>query len=327
MALPAAAALAALAATAFAEKTEPPRCLVLFDGMGLARLGLEQAGFRCTGVELCPHKHYLSRFVGNPEALILGDVVEVCTDEFLSGFDAIWASPPCQVRSSARALSKRHKGEGPCKKNLMDWALTLLDRFEGPVWIENVKTKNNDWGILYNAAQFTTPPIQNRSRVIGGRYPLPMVDRLYKPHYPGIEGMRLLQGEEWITLPRETKSGDRSEGVCPAVTASERHATKNPTDPDKYFTSPSGRAFAARFYNRRMTVEEAAFHMGLGVGWNLPAGWWRQAPIALSKAKWEDQLYQGLGNGVPVYMARAFGEALLSDGPKQWFVTESREHE
>ncbi len=34
---------------------------VLFDGAGLARLGLEQAGHTCTGIELDPLKHMLSK--------------------------------------------------------------------------------------------------------------------------------------------------------------------------------------------------------------------------------------------------------------------------
>ena len=70
---------------------------VLFDGAGLARLGLEQAGHECTGVELDPAKHYLSQFVGSGNC-ILADA----TTFDVSGFDAVWASPPCQQRSSAR---------------------------------------------------------------------------------------------------------------------------------------------------------------------------------------------------------------------------------
>lgn len=70
---------------------------VLFDGAGLARLGLERAGHTCTGVELDPLKHHFSQFVGSGNC-VLADAITFN----VSGFDAVWASPPCQQRSSAR---------------------------------------------------------------------------------------------------------------------------------------------------------------------------------------------------------------------------------
>ena len=43
---------------------------VLFDGAGLARLGLEQAGHDCIGFELDPWKHYLSTWVGSGNCVL-----------------------------------------------------------------------------------------------------------------------------------------------------------------------------------------------------------------------------------------------------------------
>lgn len=60
---------------------------VLFDGAGLARLGLEQAGHECTGFELNPVAHHLSKFVGSGNC-VLADVRNVNLDEF----DAVWVS-------------------------------------------------------------------------------------------------------------------------------------------------------------------------------------------------------------------------------------------
>ena len=70
---------------------------VLFDGVGLSRLGLENCGHECTGYELNPIAHHLSTFIGSGNC-VLSDVKDVN----LSEFDAIWSSPPCQDRSSAR---------------------------------------------------------------------------------------------------------------------------------------------------------------------------------------------------------------------------------
>ena len=52
--------------------------LVLYDGAGLARLGLEQAGHTCTGVELHPVKHEMSKFVGSGNS-ICANVLEIVT--------------------------------------------------------------------------------------------------------------------------------------------------------------------------------------------------------------------------------------------------------
>lgn len=55
---------------------------VLFDGAGLARLGLELAGHECIGFELDPWKHHLGSMVGSGRCE-LADATEVD----LSGFD------------------------------------------------------------------------------------------------------------------------------------------------------------------------------------------------------------------------------------------------
>jgi site-specific DNA-cytosine methylase len=100
---------------------------VLFDGAGLARLGLEQAGHSCVGVEVDPVKHYLGSMVG------LGNSVLMDVRDFdLSGFDAVWASPPCQTRSNAKTqgspnrvgLHSREYSE-KLAEDLVPWSLSL----------------------------------------------------------------------------------------------------------------------------------------------------------------------------------------------------------
>lgn len=230
---------------------------VLFDGAGLARLGLEQVGYECTGFELDPTKHYLSQMVGSGNCK-LADVRDID----LSNFDAVWASPPCQQRSSARTQGNP---TSPYSEDLLTWSLGLPNNI---LWVENVMVQgrnNNDWGTKYNAAQFLENPIQNRNRIIGGRYLEPETFRDYTRAYPEI---------------------------CPCITASE------------YKGCASDKRRASRYYGRRLTIQECAFHQGF----EIPDGW-LEIPEGYTRAKWYNNLYEAIGNGVPVYMAKAFGEA------------------
>jgi site-specific DNA-cytosine methylase len=234
------------------------RIAVLFDGAGLARLGLEQAGHECTGFELSPDKHRLGLHIGSGNTKI-ANALRVD----LSNYDAVWASPPCQELS-------RSNNYGDKDRLLLEWCLSISTRF---LWVENVKstTSNSlsprdDWGTLWNAAQFTIEPLQSRNRIIGGRHPKPFV---YRNHY-------------WSDPM-----------VCPCITASEYKGGKY-----------DGRR-ASRWYGRRLTLKEAAYHQGL----IIPNEWY-PTPKYWTRAQWEYNLYEAIGNGVPVYVARAFGKAL-----------------
>lgn len=229
---------------------------VLFDGAGLARLGLEQAGHECHGFELDPWKHHLSLKVGSGSCT-LADVRGID----LTPFDAVWASPPCQFHSVARTQGAPI---GKYSEDLLAWALRLE---KDVLWVENVISPSTEGlGEKYNAAQFLETPIQNRNRIIGGNFRAPKVFHPYKRTFPNI---------------------------CPCVTASE------------YAGCASDTRRASRFYGRRITPEEAAYHQGFNIPsswWNIPTNW-PGTPV-----QWRNNIYEAIGNGVPVYMAKSFGE-------------------
>jgi site-specific DNA-cytosine methylase len=246
------------------------RILVLFDGAALARLGLERSGHECIGVELNPVAHHLSKFVGSGNS-ILADVKDVMKDplKYISEFgwddyDAIWASPPCQIHSVARTQGSPVSAFA---EDLLDWSLQL----DAPIlWVENVipQGKMPDWGNPYNAAQFEDKPRQIRNRMIGGHFKEPKVHREYRKWYPEL-------GK-----------------ICPTVTATEFRGSKSDT------------RRASRFYGRKLTIEECAYHMGF----DIPNEWWKPMP-GFTEAKWREEIYRAIGNGVPVFMAKAFGDA------------------
>lgn len=246
---------------------------VLFDGAGLSRLGLEQAGHECTGFEIDPVKYYLGKSVGKGKTY-LGD----CRDFDLSNYDAVWASPPCQKRSMAKTQGAPNRVGLHTKEystvlseDLVAWSLSLPHPI---LWVENVVVLGEeDFGRRWNAHQFLEKPIQNRNRVVGGRYINPKIYRDYKRYLPGL---------------------------CPCITATE------------YRGCATDRRRASRFYGRKLTLKECGYHQGFDIPaeWESPPTWFEGTP-----RQWLWHQYEAVGNGVPVYMAKAFGEVYVRTSP------------
>lgn len=99
-----------------------PRLLDLFCGAGGAGMGYHQAGFDVVGVDINPQPDY-------PFEFHQADAMEFPLD----GFDAIHASPPCQVFTALKTM--HNAGEHfdlltPMRARLKEWG--------GPYVIENV---------------------------------------------------------------------------------------------------------------------------------------------------------------------------------------------
>jgi DNA (cytosine-5)-methyltransferase 1 len=100
------------------------KTLDLFCCCGGASRGLADAGFEVTGVDITDDHQY-------PYNFIHSDVFDLPT-EFISSFDFIWASPPCQHYTWS---ARRWKKDFP---DLVDKTRQLLQNSGKPYIIENV---------------------------------------------------------------------------------------------------------------------------------------------------------------------------------------------
>jgi DNA (cytosine-5)-methyltransferase 1 len=105
------------------------KLLDLFCGSGGASVGYAQAGFDVTGIDISNHKDY-------PYTFIKADVMELDA-AYLSTFDVIHASPPCQVFSATRHLAKA-QGKVSNKPDLVEPTRQMLIKSNRSYVIENV---------------------------------------------------------------------------------------------------------------------------------------------------------------------------------------------
>ena len=99
------------------------RCADLFCGAGGAAMGLHRAGFDVTGWDIKTGLAYpFKRRIQN------------ALDADLSGFDFVWASPPCQAHSALRNC-RPEKKEYEC---FIERTRAKLVAWGGPYIIENV---------------------------------------------------------------------------------------------------------------------------------------------------------------------------------------------
>ncbi len=106
-----------------------PRLLDLFCGAGGAAMGYSQAGFEVVGVDIKLQPNY-------PFAFIQDDALGYLNDWSATLFDAIHASPPCQLHS----LASQHQGRERAAEHpeLIAPTRELLEQADLPWVIENV---------------------------------------------------------------------------------------------------------------------------------------------------------------------------------------------
>lgn len=91
------------------QPTAEPTALEFFAGVGLARMGLERAGFKVTwsnDYEPLKHAMYSAHFKDGPEhTYVVGDIGDVSALEIPQNAKIAWASSPCTDLSLAGARS------------------------------------------------------------------------------------------------------------------------------------------------------------------------------------------------------------------------------
>jgi len=116
------------------------RALDLFCCAGGASMGLHNAGFDVTGVDIRPQKNY-------PFTFIQADALNPPVD--LRSFDFIWASPPCQAHTALKTMhnAKEHADLIPPTREMLKAAGV-------PYAIENVMGAPIQGGIVLCGTSF-----------------------------------------------------------------------------------------------------------------------------------------------------------------------------
>lgn len=119
------------------------RALDLFCKAGGASMGLRRAGFDVTGVDIEPQKNYPFKF-------IQGDALEAD----LTGYDFIWASPPCQAFTLANHTDR------------------ASGRVSHPDLIPQTRAKLINSGVPFIIENVCTAPLRNPVMLCGQMFDL-----------------------------------------------------------------------------------------------------------------------------------------------------------
>ena len=114
-------------------------------------MGLHRAGFDVVGFDIVKQSRYPFPFV-QQDALTVD----------LSGFDAVWASPPCQVFTRKPTNWGRCRTHWAQHPDLIEPTRDLLQATEGPYIIENVAGAPLEANLMLCGTMFGLPLIKHR---------------------------------------------------------------------------------------------------------------------------------------------------------------------
>ena len=111
-----------------------PRLVDAFSGAGGSAKGYQRAGFYVVGIDIAPRPHYCG------DEFIQSDALKMLADlDWLAGFDAVHASPPCQGYTQFSNLNAERWGNRVEHPMLIESVRELLDATGLPYVIENVQ--------------------------------------------------------------------------------------------------------------------------------------------------------------------------------------------
>ena len=188
--------------------------LDLFCGGGGAAMGLHRAGFKVTGIDINPQPLY-------PFEFIRGDALEAD----LTGFDLVWASPPCHAYSHINVYTHGNADRHP---DLLDATRAKLEAWGGNWIIENVKGSPMRGHLMLCGTMFGLRIVRHRYFEASFDLPLlvPSCDHsdVYDPfNGPGRtpEKFQKAMGIDWLPLAcgharKRGVTGDINNAIPPA---------------------------------------------------------------------------------------------------------------
>ena len=189
----------------------------LFCGAGGAGMGLHRAGFEVVGYDIEPQPHYPFEF--HQEDALAVD---------LSGFDAVWASPPCQAYTRKSPTWGRERVTKLEHPDLLAPTRDLLDKAALPYIIENVVGAPMNAQIMLCGSMFGLHI--RKHRLFEGNWAMGFSPascnhaRLYNP-WSGVgrtaDKLRMAQGTPWIPMHggasrKNGITGDLNNAIPPA---------------------------------------------------------------------------------------------------------------